>query len=117
MRQWLDCRPRITASNILGSAATQPALSRFPNFAEFVEDEGDPAAPMRLRGPESISRPLDDERFIATSIPRTCCAIEPGNPSRTLVERLARGNWNSVHCHGIPAFETLKLDDLKVGSR
>jgi putative transposase len=47
-----------------GITTLEPVLSRFPDFASFIEAAPDPAFLMRLRQAETIGRPLGDEAFL-----------------------------------------------------
>lgn len=60
-----------------GITALEPVLSRFPRFAEFIENAGDPDALIRLRRAESIGRPLGSERFLETLEAQTNRPLKP----------------------------------------
>ncbi len=69
-----------------GVTTIAPVLSRYPDFAAFIESGPDEAAFERLRCAESIGRPLGDERFISRLEAATRRTLKPGKrgpkPSR-----------------------------------
>jgi putative transposase len=61
-----------------GMTAIRPILDRFPDFSDFIADEGAPDMLGRLRRAETISRPLGDEGFIRRLETATGRSLRPG---------------------------------------
>jgi len=63
-----------------GVTTVAPVLSRYPRFAEFIEQGEDAPAFERLRQQESIGRPLGDEAFVAELEARSHRTLKPAKP-------------------------------------
>ena len=60
-----------------GLTTTAPVLGRYPRFADLIEREPDEAAFTRLRGAESIGRPLGGGDFLGRLEAQTGRALKP----------------------------------------
>jgi len=62
--RWSSTRAHLSGKND-GITALAPIRKRFPRFADLLDDEPEADEFDRLRGAESVGRPLGDERFLA----------------------------------------------------
>jgi putative transposase len=62
--RWSSTRAHLSGKDD-GITARTPVRDRFPDFAELLADAPTPDEFARLRGAESIGRPLGDESFLA----------------------------------------------------
>ncbi|HXI07490.1 MAG: hypothetical protein ACRC1G_18140 [Bradyrhizobium sp.] len=54
-----------------------PVRERYPDFAAFLSEELDPGMIERLRGAESVGRPLGDCKFLDTIERKTQRVLKP----------------------------------------
>ena len=61
-----------------GVTALKPVRDRFPRFADLLDSEPETDLFERLRGAESIGRPLGNDRFLARLERLTGRPLKPG---------------------------------------
>ena len=80
-----------------GMTAIRPILDRFPDFGDFIADEGAPDMLGRLRRAETIGRPLGDEGFIRTLETATGRSLRPGKRGpKPRAEAVASGKLSGL---------------------
>ena len=75
--RWSSVRAQLSGRDD-GITALAPVRRRFPDFANFLSEGADADIIERLRGAESIGRPLGNDRFLARLERRTGRALKPG---------------------------------------
>ena len=65
-----------------GVTALEPVLSRFPDFAAFLDQGADPERLDRLRRAESVGRPIGDAAFLLAVEAAVGRSLAPGKPGR-----------------------------------
>ena len=60
----------------------EPVLSRYPDFAAFLDRGPDPQRQGRLRRAESVGRPIGDAAFLQAVEAAAGRSLAPGKPGR-----------------------------------
>jgi len=79
--RWSSVRAQVSGRDD-GVTAFAPIRERYPDFAAFLAEDIDAEIIERLRGAESIGRPLGDRRFLDTIERKTQRVLKPAKRGR-----------------------------------